>query len=330
VKEGRVSKSSLWTGPVVDAHQHFWDPTKNHHPWLEPEAKIPFRYGDYSAIKRRYLPDDYFADARGHDVRETVYVETEWDPADPVGESRYATLIAERHGVPNAIVAQAWLDRADAAAVLAGQAAFPLVRSVRHKPGGPASPAEVGAARTLMSDETWRRGYAELERHGLHFDLQTPWWNLDEAIRLARDFPRTLIVLNHAGLPADRSAAGLAGWHAAMGRLAGEPNVRVKISGLGGAGRPWTVDANRWIVEEIIAMFGADRAMFASNFPVDSLCASFDTIFTGFKTIAARYSPDEQSRLFCETARATYRTRSATTVVADRAAAGSPLRRGAG
>jgi Amidohydrolase len=149
--------------------------------------------------------------------------------------------------------------------VVAGQAAFPLVRSVRHKPGGPATPNAVGGQRSLISDETWRRGCALLEHHGLHFDLQTPWWNLDEVVRLARDFPRTLIILNHGGLPADRSAQGLAGWRAAMARFSEQPNVRVKISGIGERGRPWSVEHNRWIVEEIVAMFGADRAMFASN-----------------------------------------------------------------
>jgi predicted TIM-barrel fold metal-dependent hydrolase len=305
-----MSQRPLWTGPIVDAHQHFWDPVANNHPWLKPDSNIPFRYGDYTAIKRRYLPDDYLLDAAGHQVRETVYVETEWDPETPIDETRYAMSLSERFSLPNAIVAQAWLDRGDAAAVIAGQAAFPLVRSVRHKPGGAATPDAVGRERTLMSDPKWRCGYALLERSGLHFDLQTPWWNLDEAACLARDFPRTLIVLNHAGLPSDRSAAGLAGWHAAMARFAAEPNVRVKISGLGRRGRRWSVDDNRWIVEEIVAMFGAERAMFASNFPVDSLCGSFDTIFAGFKEIASRYSEADQQRLFCGTARSVYQTSS--------------------
>jgi predicted TIM-barrel fold metal-dependent hydrolase len=293
---------------MVDAHQHFWDPVANNHPWLKAGSNIPFRYGDYSAIKRRYLPDDYLADAAGHEISETVYVETEWDLETPIDETRYATALAERFGLPNAIVAQAWLDRSDAASVLAGQAAFPLVRSVRHKPGGPATPDAVGQQRTLMSDDEWLRGFYLLQRHGLHFDLQTPWWNLDEAARLARDFPRTLIILNHAGLPSDRSADGLAGWHAAMARFASWPNVRVKISGLGQRGRAWAAADNSWIVEEIVAMFGAERAMFASNFPVDSLCGSFDAIFSGFKEIASRYPEATQRRLFCDTARETYQT----------------------
>jgi predicted TIM-barrel fold metal-dependent hydrolase len=303
-----MADASTWVGPIVDAHQHFWDPSVNNHPWLQPDAMIPFRYGDYSAIKRRYLPDDYRKDTGDHNVYESVYVETEWDPATPIEETKYASALASRYGLPNAIVAQAWLDRDDAADIIAGQAAFPLVRSVRHKPGGPASPDEVGRTRTLMSNDAWRRGYAELERRGLHFDLQTPWWNLDEAQKLARDFPRTLVILNHAGLPSDRSAEGLAGWRAAMARFAGEPNVRVKISGLGQRGQPWRVEDNRGIVEEIVAMFGSERAMFASNFPVDSLCASFDTIYSGLKEIACRYSQADQERLFCATARSVYRT----------------------
>ena len=53
-------------GPVVDPHQHFWDPSANDHPCLRPDAHIPFRYGRYDAIKRRYLPPDYRADAQGH------------------------------------------------------------------------------------------------------------------------------------------------------------------------------------------------------------------------------------------------------------------------
>lgn len=303
-----IPSPPLYDGPMVDAHHHFWDPTRNVHPWLAPGASIPFRYGNYDSIKGPYLPDDLRRDSAGHDLRETVYVETEWDPADPLGETRYAAALAARHGWPNAIVAQAWLDRGDVAEVLAGQAADPLVRSVRHKPGGPARPDEVGASRTLMSDEAWRRGFALLERHGLHFDLQTPWWNLDEAARLADDFPRTTIVLNHTGLPADRSDAGLLAWRAHLDRFAARHNTAIKISGLGLRGRLWSADENRRVVNDAIAAFGPARAMFASNFPVDRLCGSYDTIMTGFKRIVAGRPAAEQADLFCGTARRIYRT----------------------
>ena len=297
----------LWDGPIVDAHQHFWDPVANLYPWLTPAVRIPFRYGDYSAIKRPYLPPDYARDAAGHNVRETVYVEAEWDPADPLGETNYVSGLSARFDLPSAIVAQAWLDGPDIVAVLEGQATSSLVRSVRHKPHAPNDPREAHLP-SLMSDDSWRRGYALLERHGLHFDLQTPYWSLWEAERLAADFPATMIILNHTGLPADRSEGGLHAWRRAIIGLARYENVVVKISGLGVPGQPWSAEANHWIVRETIAIFGPSRTMFASNFPVDSLCASLDTIFTGFKKIVADLPESTQEQLFARTARRIYRT----------------------
>ncbi len=285
---------------IVDAHQHFWDPVANYHPWLRDEPPLPFRYGDYRAICRRYLPPDYRADAAPIRVDHTVYVETEWDPADPIGEMRYVEALRRDFGLPTVAVAQAWLDKSDAAEILAQQAAFAFVRSVRHKPRANRSPAESSPGG--MADAQWRSGYAELGRLGLRFDLQTPWWHLAEAARLASDFPHIPIILNHTGLPSDRSADGIAGWKAAMKTLASCLNVAVKISGLGQQGQPWTVAANRDIVLTTIDLFGPSRCMFASNFPVDSLCASFQTIFGGFLEIVRNFSVDEQRALFRDNA----------------------------
>jgi predicted TIM-barrel fold metal-dependent hydrolase len=269
---------------------------------------IPFRYGDYSALRRSYLPRDYFRDAAGHDVVKTVYVETEWDPRDPVGETRWLQEIIAETGFPHAIVAGARLDDPEVETVLAAHAAFARVRGIRHKPRVAGSPAAVQiGARGSMGDPAWRRGYGLLARYGLSFDLQTPWWHLAEAAALARDFPRTQIILNNTGLPADRSPEGLAGWRRAMATLAAEPNVALKISGLGQPGRPWTIEANGPVVRDAIRIFGVDRCMFASNFPVDSLCADFDTIFSGFKAIVANLGRPEQLQLFHDNAVRIYR-----------------------
>lgn len=286
--------------PIIDAHQHFWDIDANYHPWLRDEPPIPFRYGDYSAIRRRYLPDDYFADAAPHHVVKTVYIETEWDPADPVGESRYVAQLRGATHFPTVMVAPAQLDQDDCAQVLEQQTAFDFVRGVRHKPRSNASPND--GAPGGMSDRKWRTGFARLAPLGLRFDLQTPWWHLSEAAALARDFPDTRIILNHTGLPSDRSPEALAAWRDGLAALAACPNAAIKISGLGQPGRPWTVSDNRGVVLAAIDAFGADRAMFASNFPVDSLCASFDTIFSGFRTIVSDFSPSEQRALFHDNA----------------------------
>ena len=280
---------------IVDAHQHFWNPDLHYYPWLCDEPPIAFRYGDYRAIRRPYLPPDYRADAAPFQVKASVYVEAEWNPADPVGEMRFIETLRREHGLPTVAVAQAWLDAGDAAAVLEQQAAFSFVRSIRHKPRANRSPAD--AAPGGMTEARWRAGYARLARHGLRFDLQTPWWHLHEAARLATDFPDTQIILNHTGLPADRSPEGMAGWKQAMGDFAACPNTAVKISGLGQPGQPWTAASQRDVVLSVIDLFGPARCMFASNFPVDSLCASFATIFSGFQEIVRDLSVAEQRGL---------------------------------
>ncbi len=260
--------------PIVDAHQHFWDPRINYHPWLCDQPPIPFRYGDYSALRRPYLPADYLADARPHQVVKTVYVETEWDPRDPMGEMQYVEKLRGETGLPTVAVAQARLERADLGPTLASLAQFEFVRGIRHKP----RPGQ-------MADARWRSGFARLCEHGLRFELQAPWTQLEEAAQLARDFPAARIILNHTGLPAERSAEGIEGWKKALQALAACPNTALKVSGLGVPGRPWTAQANRAIVLAAIEIFGIERSMFASNFPVDGLCASFDAIVTGMRDI---------------------------------------------
>lgn len=294
--------------PIIDAHHHVWDLGPKRHPWLCDEPMIPFRYGDYSRLKRNYLPKDYRRDAAGFDVVGSVYVEAEWDPADPLGETRWVSALAEAEGLPTAVVAQAWLHHADAAELLAAQAAFPRVRGIRQKPHAAADPksARRGAPRS-MDDPRFREGFARLAPLGLSYDLQTPWWHLDATLDLALDFPETQIIVNHTGLPADRSEAGIAGWRQAMGALAEAPNVALKISGLGQPGALWTVDANGPIVRDAISMFGWERCMFASNFPVDGLCADFRTIFSGFLEITANRPDAERRALFADNARRIYR-----------------------
>jgi predicted TIM-barrel fold metal-dependent hydrolase len=295
--------------PIIDAHHHFWDLGLGKHPWLDGRHVIDgFRYGDYAAIRRNYLLEDYKRDSAGHDVVKTIHMETEWDPKDPVGETEWLQRYHERTGYPHAVVGQAWFDRADIAEVLVGHAAYPLIRSVRQKPRAAASPEafEAGAPGS-MADPVFRDGYRHLARHRLHYDLQTPWWHLGEAADLARDFPDTTIILNHAGLPSDRSPAGIAGWRAALEGFSDQPNTAIKISGIGLAGEAWTTQSNGPLVLEAIRVFGVERAMFASNFPVDGLCASYDEIFTGFKHIVAALSLVDQRKLFHDNAMTYYR-----------------------
>jgi predicted TIM-barrel fold metal-dependent hydrolase len=294
--------------PIIDAHQHFWDIEANYLPWLRDEPQIPFRYGDYGALKRNYLPDDYRRDLDGIALDGTVFVETEWDRRDPVGETRWVQRLREQTGLPTVMVCHAALDGEDVPQILAQQAAFPFVRGVRHKPRAASSPhkAERGG-RSSMSDPAWRRGYALLADYGLSFDLQTPWWHLAEAAELNTAYQDIRIILNHTGLPRDRSDAELAGWRAAMKIFAAAPNVAVKISGLGELGRPWSIERNQSVILDTIQIFGEDRCMFASNFPVDGLTGSLSTIYAGFAAATEKLGLETQGKLFAGNARRIYR-----------------------
>ena len=294
--------------PIIDAHHHFWDLSLNKHPWLIGKKQINnFRYGDYSAICKNYLLDNYKNDWNNHKIVKSVYVETEWDPSDPIGESRWIQNYYDQNGFPNALVSQVWFENENIDSVLSSHKQFSLSRSVRQKPQSCISfdkfqPGLPGS----MGDPSFRSGYKYLSKHRLHFDLQTPWWHLGEASALARDFSDTLIILNHTGLPSDRTKLGLDRWRSAMQEFSAQPNTAVKISGIGVTGTPWNIKENEVIIRDTINIFGASRCMFGSNFPVDSLCDSFDTIFQNFRRAISGLSIIDQSALFHNNAQKFY------------------------
>ena len=289
---------SVYSGPIVDAHHHFWEPHLGRNPWLLPEANIPFRYGDYASIKKDYLPPQYFADARGFNVVGTVTMETEWDLLDPIGEIIHLEGIQRRYGFPNAAVAHAVLRDTKVEAVIEELASHDIVRAIRNKPGHATSPQLSVSSPSLLADPQWRRGFALLGAYGLGFELQVPWWHLHEALDLFRLHPNIPVTINHAGLPSDRSVEGLSGWAVALRSLAAEPQVNIKISGIGLRGVAWSAESNRPIVEQLMAIFGPNRIMFASNFPVDGLTGSFTDIFGGYLKITESWSDSEQHAAF--------------------------------
>lgn len=296
--------------PVVDAHHHLWDldggPLR--YPWLQDDAPHPFFLGDYSAIRTTYLPDDYRRDSDGVNVVATVHVEAECDRGQQVAETDWLAGIAARHGMPDAVVAHAWFHTPDSAAVLEAQAARPIVRGIRSKPVTSGSPRESVAGRPgTMQDPAWRAGFARLKSLGLSWDLRVPCWHLEEAARVCADEPDIAVVLNHTGFPWDRSPEGLALWRSGMRALAACTHVHCKLSCLCLPDGPWDFAANRDIVRETIDIFGIERCMFASNFPVDGLRVSFARMFADFERMTADLSPGDRRRLFHDNAARFYR-----------------------
>lgn len=292
---------------LIDAHHHLWDLRRHHYPKFDrPDPE--FFLGDYSALKRDYLPLDYLRDAAAHNVLTTVHCEAEMDRTRQVEETRWATEVNAAYGFPGAIVAHAWFDTADAEQVIAAQAAFPLVRGIRSKPVTSRTPdaSARGAPRT-MQDPRWLRGFALLEKYGLSWDLRVPFWHLAEAADVARQFPRTPIMLNHTGFPWDRSEEGLAAWRRAMETLAREPNVHVKISEFGLKDQPWEYESNRRVVLDAISIFGIERCVFATNFPVAGLRIGYDALVRAVQRMVADLPMADQERLFWRNAAAFYR-----------------------
>lgn len=293
--------------PIVDAHHHLWDldgPLR--YPWLaHPEQNW---LGDYSAIRRSYLPPEYRRDTALHNVVATVHVEAECDRSQQVEETLWLAETNRRHGMPHAIVAHAWVDEPNSDDILARHSACPLVRGIRTKPVTAASPRDsVRGQRRSLQDPAWVRGLELLGKHGLSWDLRLPWWHLEEAAEVVRALPGLPIVLNHTGYPWNRDEASLGGWRRGMAALAAFPNVSCKISALCVQGQPWTVEANSSIILETIALFGAERCMFASNFPVDGLKGSWDYIYSCFRRIVAHLPLPQQRALFAGNAIRFYR-----------------------
>lgn len=294
--------------PIVDAHHHLWDLERNVYPWLGARPNKRFFLGDYGALRRNYLPADYRADARGHNVVATVHVEAEWDRADQLGETRWLAAVADEAGMPDAFVAHAWFDDPRVEAVLEAHAANPRVRGIRSKPARPGqAPAGDDEARGCMSDPAWRRGFALLARYGLSWDLRVPHQQLAEAAALVGEHPDIPVVVNHTGFPWDRSEAGLEAWRASLRAIAERPNVCIKLSELGLADAPWRYEDNRRVVLEAIEIFGPQRCMFASNFPVAGLRIGFGALFDAYKRMVSDFSPGEQRALFCDNAARFYR-----------------------
>ncbi len=295
--------------PIVDAHHHLWDldgPIR--YPWLQAPSGHSSVHGDYSRIRRSYLPEEFRRDTALHRLVASVHVEAECDRSQQVAETEWLTRVHARHGFPNAIVAHAWVDTPNAEEIIAQQARFPLVRGIRTKPIiAPGPDGSVRGQPRSLQDPKWRAGLALLEKYDLSWDLRVPWYHLSEAAEVVREHPNLRVALNHTGYPLDRSTEALRVWRRGMEALASCPNVWVKISGLTVKDQPWTLRVNGSIIREAIGIFGIWRSMLASNHPVDGVKASWDWIFTQFKDVTQNYAPEDRRRLFAGNAIAFYR-----------------------
>jgi len=291
--------------PIVDGHHHVRRQADL--PWLVGSMQ-PRIFGPYEAIRRDYSIDQYRSDIAGSNVVKSVYVQTNWARERFEDEAAWVQRTANETGWPHAIVAYADFSVPDVRPQLDRLKRYPLVSGVRMQLHWHENPLYRFAARPdLAADETVRRNVGRLDDYGWSFDLQVFAKQMADAADLAESCPRVTFVLQHAGMLEDLSREGRSEWRAGMVRLAASPNVMSKLSGLGTfihRNDPAHIAA---VVSETVAIFGADRCLFGSNFPIEKLWTSYAALVDAYREALRGFSEREQRAVLHDTAMKVYR-----------------------
>jgi predicted TIM-barrel fold metal-dependent hydrolase len=308
--------------PIVDPHHHLWDYPDN-----------------------RYLAAELLADALGHNLRQSVFVECNTayhsdgpEALRPLGETRYVVEQAvpgdgDAAAVATGIVGFADLQLGAAVAPVldehreAGDGRF---RGIRHScswdPSEAVRNSHSNPPRALYLRDDFREGFEQLARHDMLFEAWCYHPQLPEVADLARAFPHTTIVMDHVGGPvgigpyAGQREDVFAHWQAGIRALAACDNVVMKLGGLAMPlnGFGWHKAArppdSRALAEAFapyfdfcLRQFGVERCMFESNFPVDRLSCSYTVLWNAFKRLAAAYSTSDRDALLHDNALRVYR-----------------------
>lgn len=290
---------------IVDAHHHIWRQADL--PWLLGPMQ-PRIFGPYEPIRRDYTIEEYLSDLGGTGVTRSIYVQTNWPKEDFENEAKWVQQTAEQHGWPHAIVAYADFSVGDVRPQLDRLARYPLVHGVRMQLHWHENPLYRFAARAdLCADPVIRRNVAYLADYAFSFDLQVFAAQMAGAADLAQACPNVTFILQHAGMLEDISDEGRAAWRDGMTRLAKCPNVVSKLSGLGTfihRNDPANVAD---VLRQTVEIFGAERCLFGSNFPVEKLWTSYRSLVDAYLAAAAPLGADQCDAIFRTTAMRVYR-----------------------
>ena len=296
---------------IVDAHHHLWD-LKNKdtsYAWLMVSEGEAF-FGDYAAIRKSYLLEDYLADSKNQNIVKSVHVQAEHDADKPVNETAWLQNIADSHPskLPNAIVAFADFSKKNISEVLDAHQEYKNTKGIRQILSyNQDEPKYSHAPQDFMKNPTWVDNFKKIRGRNLSFDIQIYKHQMKDAYELAKKYDDVLFILNHTGEPCYQTQEYIESWQENMKKIASCKNFVTKISGLGMFNTQWTIESTRIFVEKTIEIFGVSRCMFASNFPVDKIFNSFDTYWNSFKEITKDYSDNDKELLFAANAEKYYR-----------------------
>ncbi len=153
----------------------------------------------------------------------------------------------------------------------------------------------------------FRRGFALLEKYDLSFELQVYAGQAAYAAELVKAFPNVRMILVHAGMLTERTPQMIEQWRGALTTLAAFPNVHVKLSGLGMYSQGITLPQARQVIRDSIQIFGVERTIYGSNFPLEKLHASYADFFGVYRTVLSEYTEAEQRKVLHDNAVKFYR-----------------------
>ncbi|SRR5579864_6720701 len=247
----------------IDAHQHFWDIERFRYPWM-PEGESPLR--------RNFLPHDLHPILERNRFDGSVVVQANV----VIEETRWLLELAAQHDFVRGVVG--WVDLTDPRIgetldELQRHAKFKGVRHLVH---------DEPDANWLMRDDVLR-GLGELARRGIPYDLLLRPAHLPLVPRVAERIPELRMVIDHIAKPLI-AAQRMNGWAEGMEAAAKIPHVYCKLSGMITEDDPrgWSADHLRPYVQHVMSLFGADRLMFGSDWPVCTLAGTWKEVLAAF------------------------------------------------
>lgn len=290
---------------IIDAHHHIW--RRRDLPWLDGPMQ-PRIFGPYEPIRRDYLIDEYLADLTGTGVAKSVYVQCNWPKDRFEDEVAYVQQVADETGFPHAIVGYADFLVGDVRQQLDRLTKYPGMRGLRMQLQWHKNPQyQFASAPDLARDPTLQKNVARLADYGWSFDLQVFAGQMPGAAELADSAPKVTFILQHAGMIEDLSPAGWDEWRKAMRLLASRPNVVSKLSALGTfihKNDPAHIAA---VVRETIEIFGPERCLFGSNFPVEKLWTQYADLIGAYRKAIEPLGEAVARAAFHDTAARVYR-----------------------
>jgi len=290
---------------MIDTHHHIW--RQQDLPWLlGPEQ--PRIFGPYSAIKRDYLIDEYLKDIANQNITKSVYVQANWSPNWFLDEAAWVQSISDATGWPQGIVAFADFTASDVSTQLKNLSQFKSIRGIRQQLHWHEKPEyRFAQSPNLAGNRTFQSNVALLAEYGWCFDLQVFPGQYASAESLVQACPDVTFIVQHAGMIEDTSENGWHAWCKAMSVLAANPNVYVKLSGLGTFIHRVDHQHIQSVIRKTIEIFGSNRCMFGSNFPIEKLWCSYDELLSTYFNVLSDFDSEDVNAIFYDTANAVYR-----------------------